>query len=89
MKLIEILTGSLSYYSSWAVYAEKIDGKFTEQSPARFGQIVFENGGLLDNLELFGSNDTIVDAIQEWTDGDPEFTDEAARILISNINNND
>ena len=64
--LIEILTGSLSYDSSWAVYAQKIDGKFDPESPARFGQTCFENGGMLDCCEFFGRNDLIADSIQEW-----------------------
>ena len=64
--LSEMLTGSLSYDSSWAVYAEKIDGEFKPESPARFGQKVFEDGGLLDDCEKFGANDWIVDQMNDW-----------------------
>ena len=60
--LIEYLTDSLSYDNSWAIYAEKIDGEWKPESPARFGQRVFENGGLLDGCSLFNTNDSIVDA---------------------------
>lgn len=49
--LIEILTNTLQYDNQWGIYAEKIDGKFTPESPARFGQSQFENGGVLDNKE--------------------------------------
>lgn len=84
--LLEIMTGGLSYDSSWAVYAQKIDGKFTADSPARFGQRIFDNGGVLDDCEYFAANDRIVDSIQAWSDGDQDFTEEAAVMLIDEIN---
>lgn len=86
MTLIEILTGSLSYDSSWAVYAEKINGEFCNESPARFGQRLFENGGLNDVCEFFATNERIVDAIESWSEGDADFAEEAAEMLISEIN---
>lgn len=70
--LKEILSGSLSYDSSWAVYAEKNDGEFKPESPARFGQTVFENGGMLDDCEYFGTNEIICDSRAEWLDGDDD-----------------
>lgn len=86
MTLLEILTGSLTYDSSWAVYAEKIDGKFSPDSPARFGQRCFENGGLLDSSEMFGANDRLVDSLYNWMEGDPDYAEEAAIQLIHEIN---
>ena len=87
MTLIEILTGSVSYDSSWAVYAEKIDGEFRGDSPARFGQQIFENGGLMDDCEFFASNESIVDAIEGWTEGDEDADrEEGAEMLISEVN---
>ena len=77
--LKSILSGSLSYESSWAVYAEKIDGQFEPESPARFGQPIFENGGMLDDCEMFGVNTHLADSLSEWLDGsedgDGSFTD--------------
>ena len=86
MTLLEILSGSLAYDSSWAVYAEKINGVFQDDSPARFGQKIFENGGLLDDLEFFGNNESIVDSIYGWTAGDEDLNEEAAQQLIQSIN---
>jgi len=40
---------NIQYDSGWAIYAEIVDGKFSEHSEARYGQTVFENGGLLDD----------------------------------------
>lgn len=79
--LIEILTGFISYDSSWAIYAQKIDGEFREESPARFGQRQFDNGGLLDDCEFFSANDIAVDAIEQWCDGT------RANPLIYEVNN--
>jgi hypothetical protein len=66
MTLIEILTGQKAYDSSWAIYAQKIDGSFNAASPARFGQTVFENGGLPDCYEFFARNDLAQDSIDEY-----------------------
>ena len=68
------LTGSLSYDSSWGVWAEKVDGKFELDSNARFGQFLFDNGGINDDYELVGSNAAITDSRDEYcgTDADCE-----------------
>lgn len=84
--LIEYLTDSLSYDNSWAIYAEKIDGQWKPESPARFGQRVFENGGLVDDCQLFNSNDSIVDARETYTDGDDDFVQEWAEQYIQDMN---
>lgn len=93
--LKEILTGSIGYDSSWAIYAQKIEGKFELESPARTGQKNFDNGGLLDDMEYFCSNEQAVDNRDSWIgsyedyDDDYNFTDEwedAAIQLIDNLN---
>lgn len=93
--LIDILTGTLSYDSSWGIYAEKIDGEFKPESPARFGQRQFENGGLNDDCELFANNEYATDQMDNYlgrTDGRDEDTItksdevEAAEYLIERIN---
>ena len=88
MTLIEILTGSISYDSSWAIYAEKIDGEFHNESPARFGQRQFEDGGLLDECEFFATNDAAWDAIENWCDGseDESIREEGAEQYIADVN---
>ena len=93
--LIDILSGGLDYSDSWGIYAEKIDGKFATQSPARFGQQIFENGGLLDECEFFCTNTQAEDNRTGWIesyeeyDEDFDFTDlyqEAGEQLIDEVN---
>ena len=87
MTLIEIMTGALSYDSSWAVYAEKVDGIFQEDSGARFGQTQFENGGLLDSCSFFATNEQIIDSIELWAEGDLDSVAEGAGQMIEEVNN--
>jgi hypothetical protein len=90
--LLDILTGDLAYDSSWAVYAERIDGEFRPESPARIGQRRFESGGWLDEYYFFASNKRILDFVETCFEGrDPEtITDvdrrEVALELIDNMN---
>lgn len=86
MTLIEIMTGNLNYDSSWAVYAEKIDGVFQGDSEARFGQTQFENGGLIDGCEFFATNAQIIDSIYLWAEGDPGSVTEGAEQMIEEVN---
>ena len=86
--LIDYLTGGLTYDPSWGIYAERIDGEFKPESPARFGQRQFENGGLLDDKELFTTNESAVDFMNSYTDGDDNFLEEAAIELIQHENEN-
>ena len=51
MKLSQALQ-TVNYESSWGIWAQKVDGLFTAESDARFGQVCFENGGLLDCMEF-------------------------------------
>lgn len=93
--LIDLLSHNLAYDSSWAIYAEKIEGKFAPYSPARIGQRIFENGGLLDDCEFFASLDQIEDRRTDWIggyedyDNDFDFKDlyeEAGEQLIDELN---
>jgi hypothetical protein len=87
--LIDYLTGDLSYDSSWGIYAEKIDGAFKPESPARFGQRIFDNGGLLDDCEFFTSNESICDARANYCGQDDdaeEFYEEWAEQYIEEMN---
>lgn len=65
--LIQILMSGLDYSSTWAIYAERIDSKFRPEAFARFGQTQLENGGMLDNCELFAINERAIDAMSEWS----------------------
>ena len=70
--LREILSGGFDYSNTWGVYTElDADGLFNADSPARFGQRIFENGGLLDDCVLFGTNEQIVDFLNDWNADDP------------------
>jgi hypothetical protein len=83
------LTGSLSYDSSWGVWAEKIDGKFDLESDARFGQFVFDNGGMNDDYELVGNNIFITDARNGYCDTDEgceDFYEEWAEQFVEELN---
>jgi hypothetical protein len=51
--LLDILTSSLAYDNSLAVYAERIGGEFRPESPARIGQRWLKNGGVEDDLRFF------------------------------------
>ncbi|WP_088893185.1 hypothetical protein [Leptolyngbya ohadii] len=86
--LLQILTGGISYDQSWAIYAERINGEFKPESPARFGQRIFENGGVNDDCEIFTVNDQAVEFINCYTEGDDDFLEEAALELIQHENDN-
>ena len=78
MNLLELIKNGLAYDSSWGVYAEKVGGMFSAQSPARIGQRILENEGLLDDCEFFDSNESILDSIASWYgDFEPWVFDEA------------
>lgn len=71
--LIEILTGSVPYDSQMGVWAEKINGKFSPQSPARLGQRIFENGGILDDFAYVWDCESITYHREDYTGGDDSF----------------
>jgi hypothetical protein len=91
--LVDILTGGLAYDNSWAIYAERIDGEFKPESPARIGQRRFKNGGLLDGCRFFVTNESAVNFFDAYFEGrDPvdgvseADLKEAALELIGHIN---
>ncbi|MEG4484828.1 hypothetical protein [Microcoleus sp. D2_18a_B4] len=83
------LTGSLSYDQSWGIWAEKIDGRFELESNARFGQFVFENGGMADGYELVGDNVSLTESRDNYCDTDEgceDFYEEWAIDFLQNLN---
>jgi hypothetical protein len=86
MKTLSDLSTQINYDSQMAVYAEKINGEFTENSKMRFGQTVFENGGILDNMEFFATNEDIVSTMLDYMDGEEELEYEALQNLICLVN---
>lgn len=93
--LIDLLTGGMEYSGTWAIYAERIDGEFKPESPARFGQRQFENGGLLDGCEFFTTNEDATGRMNrymgdDWRDLDDsiqaQVLSESALQLIEDIN---
>lgn len=73
----------IGYDSKWAIYAEKIDGEFRADSPARIGQQQFENGGVLDDAEFFANGERIGDKMAEGEEG---FEAETASWIIDQMN---
>ncbi len=71
--LLEILTGPIPYDSQMGVWAEKVNGKFNPQSPARVGQRCFENGGVLDNFSYVWNCESISENREKFTEGDESF----------------
>ena len=86
MATLKELASNISYDSSWGIWAELVEGKFTADSQARYGQRQFENGGLLDEFEFFADGEKIGDSISEYCDGDDDFQDEAISELIDSVN---
>jgi hypothetical protein len=86
MATLKELASNISYDSYWGIWAELIDGKFSADSQARYGQRQFENGGLLDGFEFFADGEKIGDSISEYCDGDDDFKDEAISELIDSVN---
>ena len=74
MKLSTALQ-NVRYDNSWGVYAEKIDGQFNVDSPARYGETLFENGGLLDDMEFVCNGEAPSNWAVEWC-GEDEVTDD-------------
>ena len=64
-----------NYDSSWGIWAKKINGRFELESPARYGQLIFENGGCSDEYELICRCTFPADARVLWLDGGEEDGD--------------
>ena len=80
MKLVDAIQ-KIQYDSGWGIWAE---APFTPDSEARFGQGVFENGGLLDDKIFFADGVACGEFVACYCDGESveDFGDEAAREMI-------
>jgi len=63
------LVAEISNDSGWAVYAEGLEA----DSPARYGQTQFENGGLRDDKSFVIDGEMANRAQMVYSDGDPAF----------------
>jgi hypothetical protein len=89
--LLEILTGPMDYNSHWQIWAQRIDGEFKPESPARFGKACFEHGGVRDGAAFFADNAYATDLMATYRELTPkkfwdEFAEEAALNLIEQVN---
>ncbi|HEY9598648.1 MAG TPA: hypothetical protein V6D33_13355 [Cyanophyceae cyanobacterium] len=88
--LLDILQNpTLQYSSAWKIYAQKINGKFTAESPARIGQAIFDNDGMLDDFDFFSDLEPVVYSRAEYCGEDEyshEFYKEWAKNYIEEIN---
>ena len=66
MKLREAIL-KISYDDSWGIWAE---APFTPDSEARFGQAIFENGGLLDDKAFFADGAQCGEFVADYCDGE-------------------
>ena len=82
MTTLNELIQKIQYDSSWGIWAE---APFTRDSVARYGQSQFENGGLLDDKVFFADGVRCGDFIAEYTNGDEDFKEEAAEMLIDEV----
>jgi len=81
MKLLNVLSSGfgLAYDKSWAIYSHGTGS----HSPARIGQTQFEQGGVLDGMEMVIDGQKLGDALSSYTDDDEEFDiEEFLRFLI-------
>lgn len=89
MKLIEAIQ-RIQYDDNWTIWAEV---PFTPDSEARYGQRQFEQGGVIDDKEVFASGTRCRDFIAAWNASDEEneeedvayFEREAAERLIEEV----
>jgi hypothetical protein len=88
MKLIEAIP-AIQYDSNWGVWAELIDGQLKPESKARYGQKIFENGGVLDDSVFVCNGETAGDHISEWEDDNGDLVDGWFDELIDLINDAD
>lgn len=73
---------AIQYDSSWGIWAEQ---PITPASEARYGQVQFRNGGLLDDKVLFATGEECGNFIMKWLDGedeDVEYPSELAEAMI-------
>ena len=77
----------IGYDSSWGIWAEI---PFKPDSEARFGQGIFENGGLLDDKQFFADGEACGEFVGSYLDGESidELGDEAALEMIAEYESN-
>lgn len=71
MKLLDAVK-NIQYDSSWGIWAEF---PFTPNSEARYGQVQFENGDLLDEKQFFADGVECGNWFTDWFEGIDEPTD--------------
>jgi hypothetical protein len=89
---------NISYDHTWGIWAEVsepnedgADGGLFENSPARYGQLHLENGGLLDGWIFVCHGEFPSDRLVDWCDGDDEcdwdynFTDQFLQEINESI----
>ena len=75
MKLIDALL-NIQYDPTWGIWAELNEvGKLEEGSRARHGQLIFEQGGLLDDWVYVCNGEQIGDWLTEWLGCSPNAED--------------
>ena len=86
MDTLSELIRRAGYEDSWGIWAE---APFTPDSPARYGQRQFENGGLLDSKVFFASGTRCGDFLAEYCprddEGNLDYMGEGADALIEEI----
>jgi hypothetical protein len=88
MKLIEAIP-AIQYDSNWGIWAELIDGQLKPESKARYGQVIFENGGVLNDDVFVCDGETAGDVISEWKDENGDLDNGWFDELIDLINDAD
>jgi hypothetical protein len=77
---------NIQYDASWGIWAELVDGKLVPESRARYGQRVFENGGMLDDFVFVCDGEDAGDHLAAWRDDNDELIDGWIDEFIDPIN---
>lgn len=96
MKEVQVRTLRECILRAWdgpgfEVWAEKIDGQFTPESRARFGQAQFPNGGADDDMVLFMRLDRLSFEVEAlgwvaWAEESPLNEDRIVQTIINQRN---
>jgi hypothetical protein len=63
----------INYDRNAGIWAKLIDDQLLPESPARFGDVAYEGGGILgDDFVFVGNGEWIGDLIGEWINWDEE-----------------
>lgn len=78
---------TVNYDSSWGIWAQKIGGLFTTESESRFGQVCFENGGSIDDMDFVCDGERPHDWDNSWNEGSIDVDSFAdIDVLIDELN---